>query len=315
MADLAISVVVPTYNRRDTVARSLETMFEQTISGDKYEVIVVIDGSTDGTADALRRVKASCRFRVIEQENRGSAGARNTGFRAAESNLVLFLDDDMRCDRDLVSSHVAAHRRFGDAVVFGAIFLSSDSKASLATECFKREIGAFHLNHSKNRNIAWQIEECVFSNSSLPKRILEETGGFDESFRMREDFELGIRLVEMGVRTEYVSEAIAHQYYEKTAADLLADAEAFGLADRMVAHKHPNRLIAGHVGWQESNSDWKGKLRETGVRWPFLETCFLGPLCFLGERLYWFPLCRAIGVRSLQLRRRIRWSRATRKAG
>src|SRR4051812_26710425 len=105
---LAISVVVPTYNRRDIVTRSLETMFDQTISSDNYEIIVVVDGSSDGTAEALRGMKPSCRFRIIEQENRGSAGARNTGFRAAESDLVLFLDDDMRCGRDLVFSHVEA---------------------------------------------------------------------------------------------------------------------------------------------------------------------------------------------------------------
>src|SRR5579862_3767242 len=138
-----ISVVIPTYNRREVVRGSLETLFRQSLPPSQFEIIVVVDGSTDGTADSLRSLNPPCRFRLIEQENRGPAGARNTGFRSAESELVLFLDDDMRCDPALLTAHIAAHRGPDPTVAFGAIFLSPDSPQSLATECFQREIGAF----------------------------------------------------------------------------------------------------------------------------------------------------------------------------
>ena len=93
----------------------------------------------------MKSLRPPCRFRVIEQENRGLAGARNTGYRAAEADLVLFLDDDMLCDPQLVAAHVAAHQQPGTIIGFGALFLSSDSPPSLAAESFNSEIGAFYL--------------------------------------------------------------------------------------------------------------------------------------------------------------------------
>ena len=311
-SQVAISVIVPTYNRREIVRRSLETLFAQDFPNAQFEIIVVVDGSTDGTAEDLRALGPRCLFRVIEQENRGLAGARNTGFRAAESDLVLFLDDDMRCDRGLVSAHVKAHQRPGSAVVFGALFLAPDSRKNLAAECFLRELGAFHLKHLEDPGLPWQLSECVFSNSSLPRRMLVEAGGFDESFRAREDLELGIRLMERGAVMVYVSDAVAHQFYDKTAVDLLADAERFGVADAMLARKHPNQIVAGHLKWMECQTDWKAKLREIGMRWPWLERCFLAPFCFLGEMLFAFPPVRVLGVRALQIRRRIHWLRGAR---
>jgi glycosyltransferase involved in cell wall biosynthesis len=105
-SSLSISVIVPTYNRRETLICSLETLFVQTVPASQVEIIVVVDGSTDGTVETLRHLRPECRFQVIEQENRGPAAARNAGARAAESELILFLDDDMRCDMELLRAHV-----------------------------------------------------------------------------------------------------------------------------------------------------------------------------------------------------------------
>lgn len=304
-----ISVVVPTYNRREIVRRSLETLLPQDFPSSRYEIIVVVDGSTDGSAAALAELKPACAFRVIEQENRGLAGARNTGFRAAQAELVLFLDDDMRCDPGLISAHVQSHERVGEAVVFGALFLSSDSKANLASECFKREIGAFHLRHARDNTSKWQVTDCVFSNSSLPRELLTAAGGFDEHFRMREDLELGMRLEKKGVRMEYAPEAIARQYYDKTAADLLADAERFAIADISLARKHPEQVIEGHVLSLEEERSWKKSLRGVVARSPALEKCLLVPWCVLGERFFAIEPLRNVGVRALQMRRRLHWLR------
>lgn len=308
-----ISVVVPTYNRREIVSRSLQTLFAQDFPSSQFEVIVVVDGSTDGTAEALRALTPGCRFRVIEQENRGLAGARNTGFRAAESDLVLFLDDDMRCDPGLVSAHVKAHRESGSVVVFGALFLSADSKANLASECFKREIGAFHLRHRSDPTAQWQVTDCVFSNSSIPRAMLAAAGGFDEQFRMREDLELGIRLRESGVRMVYIGDAIAYQFYDKTGADLLADAKRFAIADVRLARKHPDQRFAGHLMWPDREPGWKQKLRAAIADSPSLEMVLLAPWCVIGDWFFAFGPLRSAGVRALQMRRRIHWSRKVRE--
>lgn len=90
---MVISVVVPTFNRREVVKRTVESLFAQDFPSADYEIIVVVDGSRDGTADALRALKAPCRFQIVEQANKGLAGARNSGAQAAGAELLLFLDD------------------------------------------------------------------------------------------------------------------------------------------------------------------------------------------------------------------------------
>ena len=210
------SIVVPTFNRRELVIRTLRSLFAQDISPSCFEIIVVVDGATDGTADALKELRPGCQFRVIEQENRGLAGARNTGYRAAEANLVIFLDDDMICDPGLVTAHVEAHKTADNIVAFGALFLSEDSPRSLAAECFKREVGAYHLQRKDEPEAPWHQRECVFSNTSLARKHLIDIGGFDEEFRMREDLEFGTRLFATGVIARYIESAIAFQYYDKS---------------------------------------------------------------------------------------------------
>ncbi len=303
-------MVVPTYNRREIVLRSLEALFSQDFPSSKFEIIVVVDGSSDGTTAALRGLTPACRFCVIEQDNRGPGAARNAGFRAAKANLVLFIDDDMQCDPELLSAHLRAHQRLGPVAAFGALFPSPDSKANLALECFKREVGAFHLRHLMDSTAKWKVTECVFSNSSIPREVLLKVDGFDERFRMREDLELGIRLRENGVRMEYVEDAVAYQYYDKTTADLLADARAFGTADAMFARKHPGQIVEGHLRWLEHDPSWKKITRALMARSPMLERCLLAPWCMLGDKLFSFPLLRNVGVRALQMRRRIHWLRA-----
>lgn len=304
---MEISVVVPTFNRRNLVTRMLATLFAQDASPDSYELIVVVDGSVDSTAETLRLLNPACAFRVIEQQNRGLAGARNTGFRAARTDLLLFLDDDMLCDPKLISAHMAAHRVGGRMVGFGALFLSEDSPPSLAAECFNREIGAFHLRHRRNSVAPWHAGECVFSNSSLPRALLEEMGGFDERFRMREDLELGIRLFAAGVVPRYIDQAVAYQYYDKSSADLIRDAEAFAPADVLLARKHPAETTLAAVSRQSLEPHWKQTLRRLAARSPATADLFLSPFCRLGEAFLGVPLLRYIGTRALQMRRRIHW--------
>ena len=87
-----VSVIIPTYNHVDYVAETLETVFAQTF-GD-YEVIVVNDGSPDGTAEVLRPSREAGRIRYIEQANAGQAAARNRGLAEARGEFIAFLDDD-----------------------------------------------------------------------------------------------------------------------------------------------------------------------------------------------------------------------------
>src|SRR5690349_18374024 len=119
---MKISVVIPTFQRAPVLARTLPTVFAQDLPSADFEVIVVIDGSTDGTADYLRSLqRPACALRVIEQANRGQAGARNTGMHAARGDIVLFLDDDVLCEPSLLREHLRAHGDSRDRIVSGMI--------------------------------------------------------------------------------------------------------------------------------------------------------------------------------------------------
>jgi glycosyltransferase involved in cell wall biosynthesis len=304
------SIVIPTFNRRAILLRTLEKLFQQKMSASEYEIIVVVDGSTDGTTAALAELRPQCEFRVIEQENRGQATARNAGWRAARGELVIFLDDDMFCDPTLVQEHCLVHSRSGLALVgVGAIFLTDDSPRTLAAECFNREIGAFSRQYSRNPAMA---VPRVFANTSLRRELLERTGGFDPRFRVREDAELSARLLSAGAAFEFIPAAIARQYYFKTNADLLRDAEQFAAADILLVREHPALKSTTLLGKLAAESNWRRAMRRVMLANSGIFEGLLGGVCAVSEKFRAKTL-REVGVRALQARRVLRYSRKARE--
>ena len=122
-AQLKLSVIVSTYNRRDVlISRCLPSIFKQDLPTDQFEVILIVDGSTDGTCAALREVDPPCTLQIIEQPNGGLSRARNNGIAIAKGDLVMFIDDDIVCEPDVLRLHVEAHAGEGSVVVHGAIY-------------------------------------------------------------------------------------------------------------------------------------------------------------------------------------------------
>src|SRR5215510_2656492 len=108
-----VSVVIPTHNRLEVLAEVLQALeFQQ--GAPSFEVVVVDDGSSDGTSDWLRHRSFSLPLRVLTQENRGPAAARNTGVAVASGRWVAFLGDDTVPSPTWVRDHREAHRRRGD---------------------------------------------------------------------------------------------------------------------------------------------------------------------------------------------------------
>ena len=112
----SFSIVIPTYQRRDVVSEAVRALAKLDYAG-RLELIVVVDGSTDGTAEALRGVECPFPVRVIEQPNGGAAHARNRGAAEAGNDVILFLDDDMICDPNLVREHARLYLDGAEAVI------------------------------------------------------------------------------------------------------------------------------------------------------------------------------------------------------
>lgn len=102
-APLKLSVVMSTYNRRDVlVSRALPAIFNQDLPADEFEVILIVDGATDGTGGALRELHPAAALRIVEQPNRGLSASRNTGIGMAQGELIIFIDDDIICRPDVL---------------------------------------------------------------------------------------------------------------------------------------------------------------------------------------------------------------------
>lgn len=179
-----VSVVIPTYNRCDRLATAIESVLQQTYA--PLELIVVDDGSTDGTADLLKGYGDD--IRVIHQQNRGVSGARNTGIRAAKGGLIALLDSD-----DMWLPEKLAHQ---------AAFFRESARAMI---CQTEEIwirNGKRVNPKKrHRKFSGMIFEktlplCLVSPSAVMMRasLFQEVGLFDEDLPACEDYDLWLRI-------------------------------------------------------------------------------------------------------------------------
>lgn len=190
-----------TYNRAHLLGRVLEACFEQNIPSDSYEVVLVNDGSRDGTPAVIEaaRAQASCAFTVVNQENAGLARARNRGIARARGERIVFIDDDVLPVPSFLEEHLRSHERTPEAVVRGAV---------INTPSFERLPVPVWTPANYSGNFFWT------TNVSAPLAKIREVGAFSESFREYgwEDIELGMRLRAAGLRGVFNRFALAFHY-------------------------------------------------------------------------------------------------------
>ena len=114
-----VSVVMPTHDRAKLLPATLRALAAQTVPPSEYEVILVADGCTDDTPQAVAGVRAELPYQLhfIEQPGQGAAAARNLGVAKATAPLILFLDDDMTAVPTLIEAHLSSHAGPGSARV------------------------------------------------------------------------------------------------------------------------------------------------------------------------------------------------------
>ncbi|HKT61203.1 MAG TPA: glycosyltransferase [Gemmatimonadales bacterium] len=240
MSSPRLTVVVPTYQRRDSVLRLLGSLAAQTAPAGAFDVVVAVDGSTDGTADAVRRYAAPFSVTVVEAPNRGRARACNGGVRAATGDLLILLDDDMEAAPGLVEAHARAHGRTAPRAVVGAapIVTSPDSPPFVR---YMADGFQTRLDRLGRPGYRLRFRDTYTGNFSVRRDVFQSVGGFDESFQVygHEDYELALRLEKLGVELAYSQEAVAWQHYEKSFGGFARDAIARGRTAVLFAGKHP----------------------------------------------------------------------------
>ena len=249
MTTPAVSVVIPTYQRRESVQRAIEALAGQTLAPDAYEVVVSIDGSDDGTREMLEALRVGFPLRSLWHPNRGRAAARNAGVDAARGSLVLFLDDDMVATPGLLAAHLEAHTSSHGHPAMRAVIGSAPIVTSPPSPLTLYLAARFQerLDTLARPGRVPRFNEAYTGNLSLARATLLEVGGFDESFQAygHEDYEFALRLIKAGGELRFSPAAVAYQHQSKDFPALARDATARGSTAVLFARKHPE--VAGDL--------------------------------------------------------------------
>lgn len=190
---LRAGVIIPAYNQVKYLASAVQSALAQ---GNRLmEVIVVDDGSTDGSAEVVRQIDDR-KLRLITQANRGPSAARNAGWRASRADWIQFLDaDDVLAPRAIDVLLAAAENDRG-RIPFGRLGLYGETMSGAPSQvsCLGAQAG------NLLEELGLWYHGSIFT-ALIPRRTLEGMGGFDEGIRYGEDFEFAIRLA---LRHEFV---------------------------------------------------------------------------------------------------------------
>ncbi|MGB6767957.1 MAG: glycosyltransferase [Methyloceanibacter sp.] len=240
---MKISAVISTYNRRDSLAQCLSTLSDQDLLPHEYEAVVVVDGSNDGTVEMLRGLRTSHELVVVMlEENRGLAAARNAGASRANGEILLFLDDDLSCDRHLLSAHLAAHEGgVAEKLIMGPILPASERPLRFASEEKDTELRKYFESLSGAAKPQWPDHACVGANCSMRRSTFSRCDGYDEVrfARHMEDVDLGVRLWKRGVKFRFEPRATTtHRWCQSKVQDWKY-VEAKGATTVRLCQKHP----------------------------------------------------------------------------
>jgi GT2 family glycosyltransferase len=241
--------VIPTYQRCASVRRLLESLSLQRLPCDRFEVVVAIDGSTDGTQEMVCSLETPYSLRAVWQPNGGRAAACNAGVRESRGEVVVVLDDDMEPHPTFLDAHARAHEAHARRGVVGAVPIQVDASSPPVVQ-FVGEKFNRHLASLAEPGRRIDIRDFYSGNFSIRCELLLEVGSFDESFRIygNEDVELATRLLAAGVELVYSPEAAAAQHYEKDFAALARDNLAKGRTAVLCARKHPDAVARLRLG-------------------------------------------------------------------
>jgi glycosyltransferase involved in cell wall biosynthesis len=243
-----ISVVVCAYNAEPTIRECLDAAVR--LDYLNYEVVVVDDGSTDGTGDLARAYPV----RLIQTENRGLSSARNTGLAAADGEIVAYLDSDAYPDpqwlRYLAHTFVTT-----DAVAVGGPNLPPPGDGPIA-ECVARSPGGpAHVLLSDS--VAEHVPGC---NLAVRAAALREIGGFDPRFRAAgDDVDLCWRLQDRGDTIRFHPAALVWHHRRNSVRAYWRQQRGYGRAEALLEEKWPERYNAG------GHFSWAGRIYDRGL--------------------------------------------------
>jgi GT2 family glycosyltransferase len=236
------TVVLPTYGRRTSLLKVLEALALQYMPAGTFEVVVICDGDTDGSAAACEELAPRLPYtlRVLTQPNQGPAAARNRGVREAQAPLIVFLDDDVVPTDRLIALHLAAHNQDEALITIGPLLPPTDVRLSTWAAWEEAALCRQYCAMIEGR---WQptYRQFYTGNAAVRASHIRAVGGFNVAYRRAEDVELALRLRDQGLRFRFLPEATGWHYISRSFAAWLRLPAAYGAADVAMAR----------AGWSE----------------------------------------------------------------
>jgi GT2 family glycosyltransferase len=229
-----VSVVVATYNRKKMLGDCINSLFNQTYPKEEYEVIIINDGSTDGTEDTLIEYakRAPCGFKWFTQDNSGQTVAFNLGIKNSTGEVVCITGDDCIMDTACIQNLIRGYDRKEVGAVGGRILgMKTDGFVENYTEksrMFSQEDFIYHF--------------IVGGNSSYRKSVLDEIKGFDEFFRHGQDTEICMRIRLKGYSLRYLPESIVYHKHKATVCDILGQFYRYERTYSRLHKKYPRNF-------------------------------------------------------------------------
>lgn len=204
---MLFSIVIPTYNRRPILEKCLQALEGQTLAPEHaYEVVVVDDGSTDGTVEWLQQSDAFPHVRLLEQAHQGPAAARNLGVIQAQGDTIVFIDSDLVVTPTFLQAHqealIQAEQRLGHQRLFtyGRVINTCNFDNPTAEPYKLTDFSAAYF---------------ATGNVAIARTWLEQAGLFDTRFQLYgwEDLELGVRLKQLGLELVKAPAAVGYHWH------------------------------------------------------------------------------------------------------
>jgi GT2 family glycosyltransferase len=270
-----ISVVIPTFNRRETLARVLPELARQTLPAGQYELLLCDSGSTDGTNELVAELAIPNLRHIRPAENRGRSGARNAGIREAVGEFVLFTDADILPSPNLLEEHLRLHRARPHCAVVG-LEVQVDTVAEYEQVRDNPYDKGRHMHGRDDKEMSWLF--FLTGNASAPRQALLDVGLFDENFTVygHEDLELGYRLQKAGYPIRYNASAVNYHWHPVPFEERCDKMRHSGVATRRFYDKHHDSSILLRLGVNPVTlalhalisqvPDWKVKLRSKSMQ-------------------------------------------------
>lgn len=263
MTSPAVSVVVPTRNRVESLLRLLYALVRQEAIPGGLEVIVVADGCTDRTESRISARPWSFDLHVLSLPASGPAVARNCGAALARGDILLFLDDDVEPEAGAVRAHLALHRSGTMQVGLGylpPVFAAGSGFLATALRGWWEAM----FDGPRRPWHRYSFRNLLTGHFSIRRTHFERLGGFEKSLSCHEDWEFGYRAVRSRLQFAFVPEAVAWHHDTTDLQKVFRRKLDEGRADVRLARLHPELAPALPIGW---TSQQASKPRVVDLAW------------------------------------------------